>query len=135
MESYTQFLVPFLFGFLFVAVGCGLWWSGKRKKRRCTAEVTGVVKSNVPDRGSKGGTVYAPTYAYTVKGVDYVHKSNFSSKKCRFSVGQEITILYDPANPDRYYVPEEGTNVVFIAIFIALGAVAMFGPPLSLLTQ
>jgi Protein of unknown function (DUF3592). len=138
MQHYLPYMLSFLAGVFFVAVGCGVWWFEKKKKRLCTAGVTGVVKSIIVTSYMKKGkmrTRYTPTFAYSVEGVDYVQQSSKSSGKSKYSEGQEIPIFYDPAKPDRYYIPEEATHVALLFLLIAVGVLLLVAPLYSLLVQ
>ena len=138
MQQYIPHIVTVLAGCIFAAVGCGIWLSEKKKKAVCTAEVIGVVKSTgamFTYKKGKKRMSYTPTYAYSVEGVEYVQQSSKSSSKCRFSEGQEIPLFYDPAKPDRYYLPEEATHLAILLLLIGVGVLLMVAPLYSLFMQ
>jgi len=136
-DPSMEYLWIFLFGFVFATIGSALWWSDNKKKRLCTARVTGVVKGFETSHtsGKKGSrTSYHPIYAYTVEGVDYVQRSSVGSKRASFSEGQEIPILYDPAKPERYYVPGKEVGG-FAFVFIGIGVLVLLYPFLPLVMK
>ena len=58
-----------------------------------------------------------------MEGVEYVKRSINARSTSKFSEGDGITIFYDPADPQRYYVLEEAdsTIVIIALLMIAFG--------------
>ena len=113
-------------GLALVGGGVLFWWFGKKKRDACTAKVDGVVKSvdqwvsYINGRRKSG---YKTTFAYSVKGVEYVKQSGTSTKTARFSEGQTVTVLYDPKKPQRFYILKEGMSIAIPAVLIGLGVI------------
>ena len=105
---------------------CYMLWNHAELKRSCTEQVPGIVKSIERESGDH----YRAIFAYSVKGVEYVVRSPISSNSLKFSQGDSVTVFYDPANPQRYYVlEEEGMIMVFaiaLLVIIAGGALIIF---------
>ena len=103
------FCVYFIAVLIMSAAAVGLL-GGRKQKKRCSGTTTGVI-SNVREEtqvsGKNSTKVYFPEFRYNVYDKTYNQKSPFSSMKKTYQVGQEITIHYDPKDPDIYYVGEE----------------------------
>ena len=123
-----------LVGLALVGGGVLFWWFDKRKRDACTAKADGVVKAidhSVSYRKGKRRSSYRTTFAYSAEGVEYVKQSSTTTKTARFSEGQTVTVFYDPSNPKKFYVLEEGRSIAIPAVLIGLGVVsiltALFG--------
>ena len=103
------FCVYFIAVLIMSAAAVGLL-GGRKQKKRCSGTTTGVI-SNVREEtqvsGKNSTKVYFPEFRYNVYDKTYTQKAPFSSMKNPYQVGQEITIHYDPKDPDIYYVGEE----------------------------
>ena len=119
-----------LFGLLFVGIGCFVWWSNAELKRACTAQVDGFVKSVSHEvvynsKSKRNENEYRATFAYSVEGVEYVDRSIFVTSTPKFSEGDGVTIFYNPADPQQFYVLEEADGtMVKISLFIITFGVA-----------
>lgn len=101
-------------------------------------KVKGTVIQMVYSRSSSssgGGGGYAPVYQFrTVDGQTIVMHDSLSSNPPQFQVGQEIDILYDPANPQKARI-NKWMNLYFVSlllggmglIFGGVGVVLLFG--------
>jgi len=129
-------IVFFLVGLLIAGIGVFIWMNKNKMKKECTAQVSGVV-SNVDHTtsiktGKKGTQVrnkYRATFKYSVNGVEYVKQSNNTTGRPKLYEGQSVTVYHDPAKPERYYVLEEGTQVMGPVLFVAFGVVFMLAAP------
>lgn len=103
------FCVYFIAVLVMAVAAVGLL-GGRKQKKRCLGKTTGVVsrvREEVQISGNKKTKVYFPEFSYEVYDRTYKQKAPFSSMKKEYQVGQEITIHYDPKDPDVYYVGEE----------------------------
>lgn len=65
-------------------------------------EVKGTVVRMVYSRSSKGGGGYSPIYQFrTIDGQTIEQRDNLSTNPPMFKEGQQIDVLYDPANPQN----------------------------------
>lgn len=79
------------------------------------------------EKRDEDGTVYYPTYGYTVDGIDYECQSGVGSSSAP-SIGTIGTVWYDPEYPDESFTGEEesgGIFAVIIGIAFTLVALAM----------
>ena len=96
--------------------------------KHCTAEVEGVIADVIveTDTGvdSDGGeittTSYTPVYEYTVNGETKRMRGQFSDTgKTKHKAGTQVTVLYNPDNPDEYMIKGSTTRqTVGMSIFL-----------------
>jgi hypothetical protein len=82
------------FGTLVLVAGCGLLtssWLFYLRAERGAGTVTDLV------RGNKG--MVAPVVAYEVGGKAYTYRSSLYSSPPAYQVGEQVPLLYDPADP------------------------------------
>ena len=128
------FCVYFLAVLVMAVAAVGLL-GGRKQKKRCLGKTTGVVsrvREEVQISGKKKTKVYFPEFKYEVYDKVYNQKAPFASMKKEYQVGQEVTIHYDPKNPDIYYVGEElkiskrgGIICLFIGLALTLLGTAL----------
>ena len=123
------FILIVLFCGLFVCVGIYQWRKQNTRKEICTAQVFGRVaeinkREEVDEEGRS--VTYSPVFAYTVNGYEYRREFKAASSFCRWKLGDEVTVFYDPIDPQDSYVLEDKagnlTGVLF-AFFGALGII------------
>jgi len=135
--STFEILLVFPFIGLFLA-GSGVFMLSKRKKLKqdCSAQVEGAV-SDIQQRLSGGKSkkiTYHPEFTYTAAGVKCVALSSTgSSSRASFSVGQRVTVFYDPSNPMRHYVQGYEPSAWPALSMIILGALMGILPPAAAL--
>lgn len=122
---------------LFIVVGIALLFIAIRKRVLCTATTTGKVidlsrevdttYDQDYDRGfsypRKSVSIY-PIFEYTVNDNKYVKKSSTSSNN--YFVGQNITINYNPANPNLYYITGTFSDLILSILFIIFPTILLF---------
>ncbi|MCA9263447.1 MAG: DUF3592 domain-containing protein [Planctomycetales bacterium] len=122
--------------------------TGKVKKSR-------YIKRNAPSRSLLGRprSVYAPVviYKYTVDGQNYTNrrvsiweKKDFGSKRQRdpsgklkrYPKGMDVTVYYNPANPEEAILEKSlpwtvyaGIMGSFVLLFLGIGGALSSGPP------
>lgn len=109
------FIFFILFGLIVAAMGFLILRKRKTLKQSCTARAVGVVERIEYDvdldsragRRTRRSVRCFPVYAYHVNGCEYSKRSSFGTGKPRFSAGSEVTVMYNPAAPDEYYVLED----------------------------
>jgi len=59
-------------------------------------------------RNQTSRDAYDPEFTYSVNDIEYVKRSDITEyNEEKFYEGQNVTILYNPKNPDQYYVVEQ----------------------------
>lgn len=84
-----------------IMAGVGIWyaivsWGFYSKGVKVQGTVVRLASSSDSD-----GTTYSPVFSYTVDGQQYEYESVNSSNPPSYSVGDTVTLLYDPAKPER----------------------------------
>ena len=126
MTPAMLFLFP---GFLVVVISCICWWWSSRLRKKCTDQTEGVV-SEVEEtvyrkKHSGKGHSYRAVFTYSVFYVEYIRRGHVKFHFPKFSVGQNVTVFYDPFKPQRYYVLEEGRGLQRFLFPIACGIIWM----------
>ena len=127
-----------LVALIFLIVGYLALAGGRAQKKRCSASATGTVSKlhmEQKPRGRGKGTmnVYTPEFHFTANDTQYIYRANFGSMRPEFKEGQNVTVYYDPADPNFCYVAEDAGNssqggMMCLAIFVLLtiAAIVMF---------
>ena len=120
----------FIIGLVFTSIGVLHWRRENKLRRECTAKVVGVVSEVQHNRTRKGRNYYTPVFKYSIEGVQYVRKSNHSTRiPTKFTVGDSVAVFYDRSNKERYYVLEDGRSIIANTAFIVVGLVIMIIAP------
>lgn len=133
-------------GIIFAIVGLVVFVLAFLKKSHCTAITTGKVveisreletnnqyngnfinHANQQYNGFGGQrqvNLY-PIFEYTIGENKYVKKSKTSSY--RYHVGQDVTVHYNPQNPDESYINGTYTSLIGGIIFMIIGIIVAIG--------
>jgi hypothetical protein len=98
------------------------------------ASADGVVIGLEREQDADGDTTYYPRVQFEAEGRSYQFKGQVGSGYGTFSVGEQVEVLYDPADPDRARI-NSFVQLWFFpmflgvlgAVFTAFGASATFG--------
>ena len=125
-----------VFALIFLAVGVIALVGGAQQKKRCSASAPGVVSSlhcEVKEQGKRKLNIYTPEFQFETGGNSYTLRANFGSMKREFTVGQAVTIRFDPADPRVAYVADDQANssqggfmLLSLGLLLAIGAVLLF---------
>ena len=95
-------------------------------KKECTAHEAGVVReilSKTETTGTGGQrrqtVTYFPVVAYSANGVEYVEQSSFKVTRYKYTVGKDVTVFYNPSNPEQIYISDADIMPTVVA---AIGA-------------
>lgn len=138
-EKYILLIVAVslvLIGLIFGGIFVGLRISDRNKRSLCTRRVKGTV-TDIERRRTSGSMGDAPmiswypTFKYEVNGYTIEKTSMYGSAKQDFYINQEVTVFYNPQNPNEYYVQEE--NVASICkVFLTVAAVLLMAGGITL---
>ncbi len=84
---------------------------------------TGVVVSLEPHSDEDGET-YSPVVSFTAQGKSYTFESSTSSDPPAYRVGEEVSLRYDPANPQRADIDSFVTSPWLYGIVLAVLGIA-----------
>jgi hypothetical protein len=65
-----------------------------------------------------------PFFRFTVDGTEYVIKSMTGGNPANKPVGTGVTVLYEPGNPENFYVKGHDNDTFAGKLSIAIGAFA-----------
>lgn len=116
-------------GFIFLCIGIGLHFANKRKYSACTQPVLATIidirKENIENSSF---TEYEPkiaswfsVYEYAVNGITFKNKAFVGTAKPEAAVGETVSILVNPENPEEFFCPSEKRKKLQL-IFTAVGA-------------
>lgn len=124
---------------LVITGACIIWICGLavsfvrgRAKLRSFVRVPGmVVDVHAADVTTSGATGNAPAYApvlafRTLDGRDVQTEGSFASSTYAGKTGQQVSVVYDPENPNEAYIgTATGTPLFVYAIGIAIAAIGL----------
>ena len=103
-------------GVIFIIMGINMKVEYSELKKACTEEMQAIVTDfrvtgevywdsdeDIPTK--RDNRVYYPIFEYKVNNETYRQQSPSGEGVKRVDTGESITIMYNPANPDEYYVP------------------------------
>lgn len=134
MSEEMLFVVIFsgvwgLVGLIFLIIGFIMIKIRKRKEEKCTCKIFGKVK-DITRRQTYSSDGYSstlhPVFEYNIGGLTYVKESQTGSFQCKYAIGQDIEIFYNPNNPHEYYVVGEKLNKILRNIFSIVGGLCIF---------
>lgn len=130
MNDQLMFILIFcgvwgLVGIVFLAVGQGMAASRRKRLQCCTERVWGRVVDILPHYGHEGGVTLSPMVEYETPQGLMRQCSSFSSSRCRYAIGQQVTVWYDPQDPSLWYMEEENASRLFTTIFTAVGILCL----------
>ena len=116
-----------LFGLLFFAIGSGMTLH-QRSLEKQGIEAPGVVVDLQENYDSDGST-YAPVVQFSAKNgqsVEFV--SSYSSSPPAYDVGETITVVYPPDNPNDAIIKGDGQllHIIFMILGGIVGTVGFY---------
>lgn len=122
-------IVPFLLagiGFLFICLGYKVHLARTTLEKSCTMSVTGTITRLAQeecglstDRRSKQ-YLYTPFIEYKVQGIPYEKSLNAHGYNY-FSVGEKVTVNYNPSDPDQFYVKKDNAPKTIYRYYLPAG--------------
>lgn len=115
-DDFVLKVMIFMFPLIFLAIGLFSIYSTNIKLANCTEEINAVITDVKEDDG-----VYALNYDYTYNDKTYHYSGNmYTSEYSVYSVGDTISILINPNNPDEQLF-NVTSNSLFGKIFTISG--------------
>ena len=131
-------LLIIIFGIVALGIGIFIIVSGNNLAKVCTEETTGkvvgILREEETDSDGYTSIVYSPQIEYTVDEKLVTVKGNGSSNASDIKVGEEIQIMYNPANVEQYMIKGDNSSMVGGIIWIVLGAIIILIGIFKLLT-
>ena len=123
MMLFLGITMPMLGLVLFAGAGFAAFYQQRKYANRKTVEGEVIaMESEIYNPGSPG--IYCPVVRFhTPDGAEYEFQSEHGSRPSMYKVGQKVTVLYDPADPQRAAIRSQvGRWLVPIVMgFLGLG--------------
>ena len=106
----------------------------KNKEKNCTSKTYGKVIDIVKVRYNAVGKGYSymwhPVYEYNIGNQKFIKQSAYGRTECKYAVGQNVEIYFNPENYNEYYVAGENVpktlGIIFTCVGIVLIIIAIF---------
>jgi hypothetical protein len=117
-EEVLNVVAPVLAGFLFAFLGLLCLVRELKLWRQCTAQTEGII-SRIESRKKNGKHHSHPVIDYTVSGMAY---STWGAERFLIKTGREVTVLYNPDDPNICMVKQDKfRRVLGFPIIIGMG--------------
>jgi hypothetical protein len=114
-----------LFGLIFFGIGTALTYR-QFAIREGAVEVPGVVRGHILGSCDDDGCSYHSMMDYqTLEGESRSYTTKFSSSPPAYDVGEQVTMFYQPDNPNEVTIKGEGG--IFRIVFMSVGSAIMLG--------
>ena len=116
---------PYVLVLMFVGVGALFTYLGHAsivstsEKLAMWLRMQGTVVGFEERQGSKGMTLYAPTYKYTADGREHTVTSGTASSPPDYKVGDPVNLVVNPIKTDESEVIDGSTGIFTYGIFAA----------------
>jgi uncharacterized membrane protein len=124
-----------LMGLAFIVIGIVFSVNANNRKTHRTGHTTGTVVRISEDDSSLTGryptvVMYAPVVEYWVNGQRYEKCNKMYSSPCKYSLGQNVPLLYDPNRPEDMEIEGDtvtnaGVVILVLGIFFILAGAGM----------
>ncbi len=112
-------------GLIFLIIGLVFMHLHKKKKNLCTARTVGqvvdIVSRTSTDSDGYSSVAYSPVISYWVNGIEVRQTNSVYSRPCRYTVGQNVEVMYDPMEPGKMLVAGDKSETLLFGIFTGLG--------------
>ena len=121
-----------LFAALFFVVGVLVIVTEYTKRKKCIEATIGTVIDIDVDREYNRNdhrieSTYYPIFQYEANGNTYVKKfTSGSNRRFTYPINSTVTIMYDPNNPDSFYVQGNNSGFILGIIFIVISIILFF---------
>ena len=116
-----------LIGIIFFLIGIIMIINRKKKDKNCTSTTYGKVIDIVKVRYKSVGNGYSymwhPVFEYNVGSQKLIKKSAYGGTKCKYAIGQDVQIYFNPQNYNEYYVAGDNIQKTLGIIFTCVGIV------------
>jgi hypothetical protein len=119
-----------ILGIPFFIIGLYILIRGAKLRKTCTARTSGTVdryeetvryKTDDHNHINKEVSQW-PYFRYTANGTEHILKSTTGGNPSKMPVGSSVTVLFNPQNPESFYVEGHDKDSLFGGLFMAIGA-------------
>ena len=127
-------IVPLLLigiGILFIYLSHKISHAQTKLEKVCTASITGTITQLVPEECNVSTDIqtkqylYTPFIKYSVQGFVYEKPLNGHSYTY-FSIGEKVTVNYNPSNPEQFYVKKDTASQTIHRYYLPIGIFLVF---------
>lgn len=117
----TYVIAFFVFAVLFLMPAIVMLGIVVHRHKVCSAEIEAKIEK-INEVFTSGGADYYPVLRFYADGVKVKEEVATSIDTMKYKVGDEITVMYEPGNPQHFFIKGLGdrANLVMGAIFFAL---------------
>ncbi len=116
--------LPLLVGVIFLAVGIFMFFRNQYLVKNCTEEVVATVvnmKEDISTDDDGARYLYYPIIEYRAGREKVSVQMDSGSNPPAYSIGDTVTILYNPNKVKEFIVKGEQTTSIFSIVFMILG--------------
>ena len=116
--------LPLIAGIIFVGLGIFLYTHAEHLKKVCIANTQATIVDFDQEIDDESNNIsYFPIIEYEVNGKKYNRRHTTADTTRKYSVGQKVSILYNPENPDEYYFEGDKSDNIVAYICIGVGGI------------
>ena len=122
-------LIPLLVGVVFFAAGAWMTYTSIHRKGHCTEETMATIVDYEEHETTDHDTLtvdvsFFPVYRYHVDGKEYESIGTVGSGRKKYDIGDEVLIVYNPADPKEFEEPGDNKKSLgggILALVIGIG--------------
>lgn len=117
-------LITSFVGLVFLIIGVAFGGAEISKRSSCSAQTVAVVSDIVSQ--SDDGDSYAPVLKFRDADGNVCEQTrSIYTNPCKYEVGDEVEIAFNPDNPAKFYIIGSYAELIFAVIFSGVGLVVL----------
>lgn len=117
-------LITAFVGLVFLIIGVAFGGAEISKRSSCSAQTVAVVSDIVSQ--SDDGDTYAPVLKFRDADGNVCEQTrSIYTNPCKYEVGDEVEIAFNPDNPAKFYIIGSYAELIFALIFSGVGLVVL----------
>ena len=119
-----QKVLPIIVGIILIGVGVFFYVSHENLIKKCTVEAEAVVvdmKEELDTDSTSSMYIYYPIIEYTANDKNMKVTMKDGSSNPKYSVGDKLTILYNPDKENEYVIKGESSISIISIVFAGMG--------------
>ena len=116
-------LITAFVGLVFLIIGVAFGGAEISKRSSCSAQTVAVV-SDIVAQSDDDGDAYAPVLKFRDADGNVCEQTrSIYTNPCKYEVGDEVEIAFNPENPAKFYIIGSCAELIFAVIFSGVGLV------------
>lgn len=117
-------LITAFVGLVFLIIGVAFGGAEISKRSSCSAQTVAVVSDIVSQ--SDDDDTYAPVLKFRDADGNVCEQTrSIYTNPCKYEVGDEVEIAFNPDNPAKFYIIGSYAELIFAVIFSGVGLVVL----------